>query len=232
VKLENTAICFAGGTGGHFVLQVFSNISYNTEIIINKDGSCHDRQHISNCVFVSDYYPLDDSLYSTNKEIEFLNSAALGPCDILVGHMRNLLLLQKKCRYVIYIEFNSNNKELLYQNVYHKTQTSGITQQAYDILKGDNWPKYSAHLFNQLPDYILKDIQELSYNHYKSWKWVMPETTEKLFKINYSDLSNVSWAINLAEFLNITLDKEKLVYLEQKFNEYKNAQSIIAKVKL
>ena len=214
-KIDN-AICFAGGTGGHFVLHVCSHILQNTDIIINRNGSCHQRCHIKNTLFVADQYALD--LHGLTQEKVYLQS--LSHYDFILGHMRDLNTLSKLCNRVIYIDFNKADIYKFTKNLYNKTNTIDITEQTYNILKGTDWPEYG----HPLPQYIIEEIKELNIKHYKDWLWLMPEKPKNLFKIDFSNLLDFGWIDSLFDFFEVVPTNQKLQYIKQKQLDYKNAQ--------
>lgn len=211
-----TAICFAGGSSGHFVLHICSNILYNTEIEINSDGSCHAKTNIPDCIFVANEYALDSD--SHKAEENFLNN--IPNCKFLLGHMRNINLVASMSKRVIYIDFTNDDIKVLHDNIKHKA--AHISPKAYEILRGADWPEYT----DKLPLHIVNEINELNDKHYTEWNWLLPASASNVLKINFKDISNETWIEDLFGFLNVKPTIEKINYLQRKLKEYKDAQSL------
>ena len=211
-----TAICFAGGASGHLVLHICSNILYDTEILIDSNGSCHKRTHITDCIFVANEYALDSNSYKAEEN--FLNN--LPKCKFLFGHMRNIDVLASMARHVIYIDFTDHDIKALHNNVKHKFP--GIDPRAYKMLRGPDWPEYT----DKLPLHIVNEINELNLKHYTEWNWALPENASNVFKVNFKDICNENWIGNLFEFFGVEPTIEKINYLQKKLKEYRDAQAL------
>lgn len=214
LKTNNVVIAFAGGTGGHFVLQVCSHILYNTDILIEPDGSCHNKAHVSDCVFVADMYPIDTSSFSLSAEDEYISS--LDDHAFVIGHMRNIKALSTKAK-VVYIDHKTTSPSQIYKILVKKT--NGISYDAYQLLKGTDWPEYSSNL----PDWVLTDIDEIILEHYDNWNWILPDQTDNVFCIPHNELLSGAWAESLCEFLEIDY-ASKAEYITQKTSAYRTHQ--------
>jgi len=211
-----TAICFAGGSSGHLVLHICSNILYDTEIKINSNGSCHNTRKIPDYIFVADEYALDNNSYKAEQI--FLNN--LPGCKFLLGHMRNINLLASMAKHVIYIDFTDNDIEALHNNIKHKS--ANISFKAYEMLRGADWPEYT----DKLPLHIVNEINELNAKHYTEWKWVLPESANNVFKVDFKDVCYENWIEDLFGFLSVEPTIEKINYIRRKLKEYRDAQTL------
>jgi len=211
-----TAICFAGGSSGHLILHICSNILHNTEIKINSDGSCHERTHITDCIFVADEYELDSNSYKAEEN--FLNK--LPNCKFLLGHMRNINILASMAKHVIYIDFTDDDIKALHNNIKHKS--ANISFKTYQMLRGADWPDYT----NKLPLHIINEIDELNAKHYTEWNWLLPENANNVFKVNFKDICNENWIEDLFGFLSVEPTIEKINYIRRKLKEYRDAQAL------
>ena len=92
--MNNIIICFAGGTGGHFIGSICWNLLFKKKFSVLSDGSMHSfRSKYQKSNFLSGRL-LDLSDRSFQQESDVINT--IGNVDIVLGHFRNLKLLEEK----------------------------------------------------------------------------------------------------------------------------------------
>jgi hypothetical protein len=90
--MQNLVLCFAGGTGGHFIANLCHTLLYQTSHKTLDNGSVHSLNSK-----ISSYLSgrlLDNSIDSFIQEYNVING--MGEVDLALGHFRNLSLLQQQ----------------------------------------------------------------------------------------------------------------------------------------
>lgn len=205
---KKIAVCFAGGTGGHFVFQIINSILFDSEIRIRSNGSCHMIHHLPDSLFVTDQYPIDKSENSFLQEQQYLQTITQ---NRVLGHIRQLNYLPHKC---IYIDFTKDDVEKIIKKLKNKTTKATLSKHTYDLIKGEDWPEYGQ----ELPDWVTQDIVDLTYNCINDWTWNL---SADCFKIDFEKITDPCWLDDVAEWLQMSYNKE---YVITKMKEYETLQ--------
>jgi hypothetical protein len=219
--MQNLVLCFAGGTGGHFIANLCHTLLYQTSYKILDDGSVHSLNSK-----ISSYLSgrlLDNSIDSLIQEYNVINS--MGEVDLALGHFRNLSLLQQQGKKVIYIEFQSYHKEEIYRRLHKKVSNKEVlTKETYDMLAGADWPSWEEYQTGAEVSELdplgvgLKQKDDLG-----EWYFILPVNQTNICKITFDEiLRGYELVDKLADFLKITdVDKDKIRAI---INEYRGKQ--------
>ena len=219
--MQNLVLCFAGGTGGHFIANLCHTLLYQTSYKTLDNGSVHSLNSK-----ISSYLSgrlLDNSIDSFIQEYHVING--MGEVDLALGHFRNLSLLQQQGKKVIYIEFQSHHKEEIYRRLHKKVNNQKmLTKETYDMLAGADWPTWQeyqngAEVSELDPSGVgLKQNDDLG-----DWYFILPAIQANICKISFDEILFGYTLVNkLSDFLNITnVDLEQIYTI---INEYRGKQ--------
>lgn len=168
---------------------------------------------------------LDLSDRSFQQESDAINT--MGNVDIVLGHFRNLKLLEEKNKKIIYITFKNDQLDTIEKRRLKKRSwTAGTkrTKKLYDAIAGADWPTWEEYINGAIVKELETDQQDINgIKDLYEWYYIMPADTKNLFEIKFEDIVSGNIPINeLANFLGVAeFDKD---YIEFIINDYKNKQ--------
>jgi hypothetical protein len=211
----NIVICFIGGSGGHFVAAIVEFLLYGHHQVPRDTGSYHN-------LAVSKQYPgcplpIVNTPESFTAEYEEIQN--LPDYPIILGHFRNLALLQSQGKKVIYITYSDHHRKEINRRVRKKvnlTRIQDITQEQYNILKGSSWPSFDEFKdgapVDELDDefVMLKDKDPCL-----DWMFMIPAIGPNICCIDFEEiLTGYSLVERLTEFLDVKeFNKTELIAL-------------------
>jgi len=208
-------ICFIGGSGGHFIAAIVEFLLYGKHQLPQDTGSYHKlsvAKQYPGCPL-----PMTNTPESFAAEYEEIKK--LPDYPIIIGHYRNLALLQSLGKKVIYITFGDHHRKEIRRRVRQKVnlpKIKDITQEQYNMLKGSSWPSFdefkSGAKVEELDEefVLLKNKDECL-----DWIFVVPPIDPNICRIDFDEiLSGYSFIDRLAKFLDVReFDKTELIAL-------------------
>lgn len=220
IKMQNLVICFAGGSGGHFIANLCHLLLYQTSYKILDNGSVHSLN--SN---ISSYLSgrlLDNSINSFIQEYNVINT--MGDVNLALGHFRNLNLLQQQGKKVIYIEFQSHHKEEIYRRLHKKVSNQELTKETYDMLAGADWPTWQEYQNGaEVTELDPLGVGIRGHDDLDDWYFILPVDQTNLCKITFDEILQGHEIVDkLVDFLNITNVNTEQIYTM--IDEYQRKQ--------
>jgi hypothetical protein len=205
----NVLICFPGGTGGHFIGALVKYLSTKQLFKVSENGDVHSF----NCSKFLEGILLDHSVESYSQEFDVINK--LFNFDIAIGHFRNLAVLEKQIKKIIYISFEPNDIDDVSQRLISKI--TDISESQYNLLAGANWPAY----YDYLNGTIVNELVDLRLKFLSEWYYIIPSNRKNLCEIKFIELTKgYDFVDKLAEFLDVKdFDNQKIYAI---IDEYRN----------
>ena len=203
----NLVICFPGGAGGHFIASICSALLNDDSYGVLNNGSMHAFPNKDRSA-----RPLDTSLDSLIQEYQYLNN--LTDFEIMIGHFRNLVLLQQLGKKIIYIEFNAHNKEEINRRKNRKVSNRKINKEVYNMLSGDSWPTWEDYRSGVIVPELDSNIAGINGNNdLDDWYYIIPSNCDNLCKISFDEiLDGYEFVNKLVNFLNVSQFDEQKIY--------------------
>ena len=220
--MQNLVVCFAGGSGGFFVANLCQFLLYKKTSSVSFDGSYHETSLPSQKSSYLLGWPVDLSSDSFMYEYNTINN--LPNLDIICSHFRNLALLQKNNKRIIYIDFQSHHVTELKSRLHRKLANVPLIETQYNVLAGVDWPTWKEYLNGAKVD-ELDSVGKLKDSHpLDDWYYILPTNQDNICKIDFEDIlsNDYTFVDKLADFLNVTaFDKNKIYAI---VDEYRNNQ--------
>lgn len=219
--LNNLVICFAGGTGGHFIAGICYTLLYNEPIQVSTDGSMHSLMRKFGSTYLSGKL-LDTTLASYIQELHAIDN--MPEFDIITGHFRNLVALQKQNKRIIYIEFTADDRQEIKRRLHKKTSNVNIDKITYEILAGESWPSWDEYKSGAIVSELDPKICGIRGNDdLIDWYFVTPVNQHNLCKISFSEIvSGYELVDKLATFLNVSEFDRPQIY--DMIDSYRSSQ--------
>jgi hypothetical protein len=225
--MQNLIICFPSGAGGHFIANLCCFLLHKKINKIDATGSYHN--HSNNYISHVDDIPLDlISLdltpYSYQQEYNLIQAVPAYP-SIILGHLRNLKLLQELGKKVIFISFLEQHKIEIKRRLHRKISNKSINKIRYEILAGADWPSWEEYVNGAAVEELDPNgLGITGKNDLDDWYYIMPVNTKNMFEIKFEDIVSTGYGFvdGLAHFLNVTeFDKPKIYAI---IDEYRSNQ--------
>jgi hypothetical protein len=219
--MQNLIICFPGGAGGHFIANLCCFLLHEKISKIDATGAYHNS---INYISQVDDIPLDLTPCSYQQEYNLIQALPAHP-SIILGHLRNLKLLQELGKKVIFISFLDHDKIEIKRRLHRKKSNKSINKITYEILAGVDWPSWEEYVNGATVNELdTNSVGLTGKNELDAWYYIMPNDTKNMFEIKFEDivLSGYGFVDGLAHFLNVTEFNKSKIYAI--IDEYRSNQ--------
>jgi hypothetical protein len=219
--LHNLVICFAAGTGGHFIASICYTLLYNQTIPLSDDGSMHEIIPAIGDKYLSGII-LDTTLSSYIQELHAIEN--MPEFDITTGHFRNLVALQKLGKRIIYIEFTADDRTEIKRRLHQKKTNAQLEKITYDLLAGESWPSWDEYQSGAVVPELEPNIIGLSgKDDLLDWYYITPVNQKNLCKITFTEiLTGYELVDKLVTFLDVSEFDRPQIY--DMIDSYRSSQ--------
>lgn len=221
-------VSFAPGTGGNFVGHVCQYIIHGSTFKIADNGSCHSGNVVTWGV---ESVVINNTPEAVLNEINEIKNNLPETSSVVVTHSRNIDELSKQFIKTVWISFTLDDTEMLVHQYRLKNKYT-VFEHNYNNIKDPSWPSYDKFVAGKVPDFIKQEVNNKIYvDPYIEWQWILPEHIKKslIFELPYSKILDCDQNIiyNLCKFIDPEIDNQRLEYVIEQWNQYKNKQQAV-----
>ena len=182
--MQNLIICFPGGAGGHFIANLCCFLLHEKISKIDATGAYHAS---NNYISQVDDISLDLTPHSYQQEYNLIQAVPAHP-GIILGHLRNLKLLQELGKKVIFISFLEQHKIEIKRRLHRKKSNKSINKITYKVIAGVDWPSWEEYVNGAAVEELDPNgVGITGKNDLDDWYYIMPVNTKNMFEIKMSE---------------------------------------------
>ena len=214
-------IAYPCATGGQFIASLVALLVHGSNNNILDDGSVHGSPEGFRQYHVEDTSN-DPGVLDAEWE-GFQQFLATNASTVIVSHMRNLAKVAETYTdsKIIYLTIASEKwKDLQEQNFIQKIMRAFWSERWYKIYQTPDSPEFNPDI-DAMPASAIDRIVQINRNYINTWKYILPESTERLLNLDISCVLNPAVLLDqLTRFLEVTVSQQRHNQALHFINEY------------